>query len=93
MDPQRLYDVDGDDLQMLDADDDDDDDDDDEEMILRVASISANGDEAIGGLVAEGIELVGLDGVLQVEDEHCVHGELCVVGTYGTRAATCRSAS
>ena len=29
--------------------------------------------------MAEGIELVGLDGVLQVEDGHCVHDELCVV--------------
>lgn len=51
----------------------------DKDLILRVATISANGDEEIGKLVAEGIEMVGLDGVLQVEDGNCVRDELEVV--------------
>lgn len=51
----------------------------DKDLILRVATISANGDEEIGKLVASGIELVGLDGVLQVEDGNCIKDELDVV--------------
>ena len=36
--------------------------------IKQVATISANGDEIIGGIIAEAMEKVGLDGVIAVED-------------------------
>ncbi len=37
-------------------------------MIAQVGTISANGDESIGGLIAEAMEKVGKDGVIQVEE-------------------------
>jgi len=37
-------------------------------MIAQVGTISANGDVAIGGLIAEAMEKVGKDGVIQVEE-------------------------
>lgn len=36
--------------------------------VRRIAMISSNGDETIGGLVAEAIEAVGLDGIVTVEE-------------------------
>jgi len=38
------------------------------EMIAQVGTISANGDRAIGKLIAEAMEKVGKDGVITVED-------------------------
>jgi chaperonin GroEL len=38
------------------------------EMIAQVGSISANGDDAIGKLIAEAMQKVGKDGVITVED-------------------------
>ncbi len=40
----------------------------DSEKIKQVASISANNDEAIGGLIAEAFEKVGKEGVITVEE-------------------------
>ena len=38
------------------------------EMIAQVGTISANGDETIGDLIAKAMEKVGKDGVITVED-------------------------
>ena len=40
----------------------------DVETIKNVATISANGDQIIGGIIANAIEKVGFDGVITVED-------------------------
>ncbi|HLD83571.1 MAG TPA: chaperonin GroEL [archaeon] len=40
----------------------------DKEKIIQVATISANNDEEIGGLIADAMEKVGNDGVITVED-------------------------
>ena len=40
----------------------------DAEKVKQVATISANNDEAIGGLIAEAIKVVGKDGVITVEE-------------------------
>ncbi len=37
-------------------------------MIAQVGTISANGDATIGGIIAEAMEKVGKDGVIQVEE-------------------------
>lgn len=47
--------------------------------IKQVASISANGDEAIGDIIAEAMEKVGKDGVITVEDGKGLQNELDVV--------------
>jgi chaperonin GroEL len=41
---------------------------DDKEWIVNVGTISANGDKAIGELIAEAMEKVGRDGIITVED-------------------------
>jgi chaperonin GroEL len=45
----------------------------------QVATISANGDEAVGKLIATAIEKVGKEGVITVQDGKTLHDELEVV--------------
>lgn len=47
--------------------------------IAQVGSISANGDESIGELIAEAMDRVGQDGVITVEEGQSLHNELEVV--------------
>lgn len=47
--------------------------------IAQVATISANGDKAIGGLIAKAMEKVGKEGVITVQDGKTLHDELEVV--------------
>jgi chaperonin GroEL len=49
------------------------------EMISQVGSISANGDDAIGKLIAEAMQRVGNDGVITVEDSKTIETALEVV--------------
>lgn len=49
------------------------------EEIAQVATISANGDESIGNLIANAMERVGQDGVISVQDGKTVEDELEVV--------------
>jgi chaperonin GroEL len=46
--------------------------------IAQVASISANGDTAIGAIIARAFEQVGNDGVITVEDGPSLHDELVI---------------
>jgi chaperonin GroEL len=50
-----------------------------EDMIAQVGSISANGDDAIGKLIAEAMQKVGKDGVITVEDSKTIETTLEVV--------------
>lgn len=47
--------------------------------VKQVATISANGDESIGKLIAEAVEKVGKHGVITVEDGSSLKDELSVV--------------
>ncbi len=49
------------------------------EEIKQVATISANGDTEIGGLVADAMDRVGNDGVVYVEEANSLQTELTVV--------------
>ncbi len=49
------------------------------DMIAQVGSISANGDDAIGKLIAEAMQRVGNDGVITVEDSNTIETALEVV--------------
>jgi chaperonin GroEL len=49
------------------------------EAIAQVGTISANGDENIGALIAEAMEKVGKDGVITVEESRTMQMELDVV--------------
>ena len=49
------------------------------DMIAQVGSISANGDVAIGKLIAEAMQRVGKDGVITIEDSNTVETALQVV--------------
>jgi chaperonin GroEL len=49
------------------------------DMIAQVGSISANGDDAIGMLIAEAMQRVGNDGVITVEDSNTIETALEVV--------------
>ena len=51
----------------------------DKKEIAQVATISANSDFAIGGLIADAMEKVGKDGVITVEEAKSIHDELNVV--------------
>jgi chaperonin GroEL len=51
----------------------------DKEKIRQVATISANNDEIIGGLIADAMERVGNDGIITVEDGRGMETELDVV--------------
>ncbi len=45
-------------------------------MIAQVGTISANGDETIGSIIAEAMEKVGKDGVIQVEEARTLETSL-----------------
>ncbi len=47
--------------------------------IAQVATVSANGDEAIGNIIADAMEKVGKDGVITVEEGRSLETELEVV--------------
>lgn len=47
--------------------------------IAQVATISANGDKAVGQLIADAMERVGKEGVITVQDGKTLHDELEVV--------------
>jgi chaperonin GroEL len=49
------------------------------DMIAQVGTISANGDESIGALIAEAMTKVGKDGVITVEDSKTMETSLEVV--------------
>jgi chaperonin GroEL len=49
------------------------------EAIAQVGAVSANGDRAIGDLIAEAMNKVGKDGVVTVEESKTMHTELEVV--------------
>lgn len=49
------------------------------EEIAQVATISANGDDAIGNLIAEAMERVGKEGVVTIEDSQSTETSLEVV--------------
>jgi chaperonin GroEL len=49
------------------------------EAIAQVGTISANGDETIGSLIAEAMDKVGKDGVITVEESKTLNTELEVV--------------
>lgn len=49
------------------------------EMIARVGTISANGDASIGNVIAQAMEVVGLDGVISVEDGTTLENEIEIV--------------
>ena len=51
----------------------------DNKEIMQIATISANGDEEIGGLIAQAIEKVGRTGVVTVEEAKGLKTELEVV--------------
>ena len=48
-------------------------------MIAQVGTISANGDETVGGLIAEAMEKVGTDGVITVEEAKSIETSLEIV--------------
>ena len=45
-------------------------------MIAQVGAVSANGDAAIGGIIAEAMEKVGKDGVITVEESKTMETSL-----------------
>lgn len=49
------------------------------EMVFQVANISANGDEAVGRIVAEAVEKIGKDGVVTVEESRTLETSLEIV--------------
>ncbi len=51
----------------------------DSEEILQVATISANGDQEIGRMIADAIDKVGKDGVITIEEGKALHTEVEVV--------------
>ena len=48
-------------------------------MIGQVGTISANGDDTIGGIIAEAMQKVGKDGVIQVEEARTLETSLDIV--------------
>src|SRR6056300_1651197 len=51
----------------------------DDKTIAQVGTISANGDESVGGIIAEAMEKVGKEGVITVEEGTSLENELEVV--------------
>merc|ERR1719336_712236 len=51
----------------------------DKESVFRVATISANGEEGIGNIIADAMEKVGKDGVITVSDGNTMEDELEVI--------------
>jgi len=60
------------------------------EKIHNVATISANGDKEIGGLIAKAYEQVGTEGVITVQDGKMLHHELDHQEACASTAATSR---
>ena len=52
----------------------------DAKEIAQVGTVSANGDEGIGGMIAEAMDKVGKEGVISVEENKGLETELKVVG-------------
>ena len=50
-----------------------------DERIAQVATISANGDKAIGNLIASAMKKVGKDGVITIKDGKTLNDELEVI--------------
>lgn len=50
------------------------------DMIKQVATVSANGDEEIGSIVAEAFEKIGQDGVVNLEDSHAFKTRVELIG-------------
>ena len=61
--------------------------------IAQVGTISANGDEAIGNIIAEAMEKVGKEGVITVEEAKTLETTLEVVRACSSIAATARPTS
>ena len=51
----------------------------DDNAIAQVGTISANGDDNVGGIIAEAMEKVGKEGVITVEEGQGINNELNVV--------------
>jgi chaperonin GroEL len=51
----------------------------DDKTIAQVGTISANGDQDVGGIIAEAMEKVGKEGVITVEEGNGIDNELDVV--------------
>ena len=51
----------------------------DDNAIAQVGTISANGDDNVGGIIAEAMEKVGKEGVITVEEGQGINNELDVV--------------
>ena len=51
----------------------------DDNAIAQVGTISANGDENVGGIIAEAMQKVGKEGVITVEEGQGINNELDVV--------------
>merc|ERR1719384_1266435 len=51
----------------------------DKESVFRVATISANGEESIGTIIADAMEKVGKDGVITVSDGNTMQDELDII--------------
>ena len=51
----------------------------DDNAIAQVGTISANGDDKVGGIIAEAMEKVGKEGVITVEEGQGINNELDVV--------------
>lgn len=49
------------------------------EEVAQVATISANGDEAVGNLISDAMKKVGKDGVITVKDGKTLHDELEII--------------
>lgn len=49
------------------------------EEIQQVATISANGDTAVGQLISDAMKKVGKDGVITVKDGKTLHDEMDVI--------------
>jgi chaperonin GroEL len=47
--------------------------------IMQVATISANGDMSVGGMIAEAMEMVGRDGIITVEEAKSMEASLEIV--------------
>ena len=44
-----------------------------EEKVAQVGTLSANGDDEIGGIIAEAVKVVGKDGVITIEESKTMH--------------------
>jgi chaperonin GroEL len=49
------------------------------DLIMQIASVSANNDEEIGGLIRDAFKQIGMDGIMYIEEANGVHTEIKVV--------------